>query len=298
MNDLYKGFNQYLKYELNLSLNSIKAYNHDVNLFFSVIDKNPSEIGISDILSFMSYLRSKDYSIDSINRILSGVSTYFDYLVFEKGIQKNPIDFIDRPKKWERLPKLLDFKEVEALINAPLESNPKGFRDKILLEMLYSTGVRVSELSDIKVNDIDMDRGVVKVFGKGSKYRFAPIYGSLLFKLKSYMNVRRENFVKGRDEGFLFLNKYGKKLSRVSIWHIVKHYCSVAQIKKNVSPHTIRHSFATHLLTNGADLRTIQLFLGHSSINTTEIYTHLDDDNLRKTLLENHPGFRKKRDNN
>lgn len=298
MNSIDKVFNQYLKYEANLSRNSIEAYNHDVHLFFSVIDKNYSDVTVRDIIHFMTYLREKKYSIESINRILSGLSAYFDCLIFNKKLQMNPVDFIDRPKKWEKLPKLLDFKEVEALINAPSENTYKGFRDKIILEMLYSTGARVTEISNIKISDIDMDRGVVKIYGKGSKYRFAPIYESLLFKLKDYMDVRRQYFVKGRDEGFLFLNKYGKRLSRVSIWHIIKYYCSVAHIKKNVSPHTIRHSFATHLLTNGADLRTIQIFLGHSSLNTTEIYTHLDDDNLRNTLLQHHPRFNTKRDNN
>jgi integrase/recombinase XerD len=292
-----KLFNQYLKYEAGLSQNSVEAYNNDINLFFKFNHKNYLDINVSDIILFMTHLREEEYSIDSINRIWSGLSAYFDYLIFNRTLQKNPVDFIDRPKKWEKLPKLLDFKEVEALIEAPLENTHKGFRDKIVIEMLYSTGARVTEVSNIKISDIDMDRGVVKIYGKGSKYRFAPLYESLLFKLKNYLDVRRQYFVKGRDEGFLFLNKYGKKLSRISIWHIIKYYCSVAHIEKNVSPHTIRHSFATHLLTNGADLRTIQIFLGHSSLSTTEIYTHLDDGNLRKTLLQNHPRFNNKRDN-
>jgi integrase/recombinase XerD len=291
------SFVRYLKYEMNLSSNTIQAYNHDVGLFFRVIDKNYLDLTVKDIINFMIYLRENNYSIDSINRILSGLSTYFDYLIFENKLLRNPIDFIDRPKNWGRLPKLLDFQEVEALINAPVETTKKGFRDKIIIEMLYSSGARVSEISNMKVSDVDLDRGVVKIYGKGSKHRYAPIYESLLFRLKKYMDIRKGIFVKGRDEGFLFLNKYGRKLSRISIWHIIKHYCSVAHIEKNVSPHTIRHSFATHLLTNGADLRTIQIFLGHSNINTTEIYTHLNDDNLRKTLLMNHPRFNIKRDN-
>lgn len=290
-------FDHYLRYEINLSHNTVQAYKHDVNLFFTVMNKTINDITVNDIIRFMTYLRENNYSIDSINRVLSGLSTYFDYLIFEKKLLRNPIDFIDRPKKWERLPKLLDFQEVEALINAPIETTNKGFRDKIIIEMLYSTGARVSEISNMKVSDFDLDRGVVKICGKGSKYRYAPIYEALLFKLKKYLVVRKEHFVKGRDEGFLFLNKYGRKLSRISIWHIIKHYCAVACIEKNVSPHTIRHSFATHLLTNGADLRTIQIFLGHSNINTTEIYTHLNDDNLRRTLLLNHPRFNIKRDN-
>jgi integrase/recombinase XerD len=298
MDFINKEFNQYLRYEMNLSQNSIDAYNHDIDLFFKVTPKSYSDVTIGDIIKFMTYLREKKYSIDSINRILSGISTFFDYLMFEKKVTRNPIDFIDRPKKWGRLPKLLDFQDVEALINAPLENTNKGFRDKIIIEMLYSTGARVTEISNMKISDLDLDRGVVKIYGKGSKYRYAPIYETLLFKLKKYMDIRKQYFVKGKDEGFLFLNRYGRKLSRISIWHIIKYYCSIAHIEKNVSPHTIRHSFATHLLTNGADLRTIQIFLGHSSLNTTEIYTHLDDDNLRKTLLQNHPRFNVKRDHN
>jgi integrase/recombinase XerD len=171
-----KLFNQYLKYEAGLSQNSVEAYNNDINLFFKFNHKNYLDINVSDIILFMTHLREEEYSIDSINRILSGLSAYFDYLIFNSTLQKNPVDFIDRPKKWEKLPKLLDFKEVEALIEAPLENTHKGFRDKIVIEMLYSTGARVTEVSNIKISDIDMDRGVVKIYGKGSKYRFAPLY--------------------------------------------------------------------------------------------------------------------------
>jgi integrase/recombinase XerD len=265
---------------------------NDVDSFFNYINKEPSLVTVVDIVNFMSYLRNNSYSIESINRKLSGISVFFDFLIVEKEVKENPVILITRPKKWDKLPTFLDFNEVDSLLKQPNENTSTGLRDKVMLETLYATGVRVSELTKIKLDNLDLERGIIKVLGKGSKYRYVPLYEKLTSKMKEYLQIRKLNFIKLKDEGFLFLNRSGKVLSRVSVWITIKKYCKLAGITKNVSPHTLRHSFATHLLTNGADLRTIQIFLGHSSLNTTQIYTHLTDDNLRNTLLLNHPRFK------
>jgi integrase/recombinase XerD len=182
---------------------------------------------------------------------------------------------------------------VEKLISSPDISSPYGFRNKVIIEMLYSTGMRISELINIKIPDMDMKRGILKVTGKGNKQRIVPVYDSLKKLIEDYLKIRLEYFVKNRDNGYLFLNKFGNKLTRNYCWMMIKKYSEEAGIK-NISPHGIRHSFATHLLTNGADLRTIQIFLGHSSISTTEIYTHVTDDKMRNVLTNIHPRFNKK----
>jgi integrase/recombinase XerD len=240
----------------------------------------------------MTFLRENNYSIETILRRLSGISAYYDYLIQEKQLKDNPLEPITKPIKWTKLPNFLDFADIEKLLDAPDISTPFGFRDKLILEFFYSTGMRVSELTNIKINDLDMKRGILKVTGKGSKERIVPIYQSLMMLVEEYLPIRLEYLVKSRDNGFIFLNKYGNKLTRVYIWMIVKKYAEKAGIKE-ISPHSLRHSFATHLLTNGADLRTIQLFLGHSSISTTEIYTHVTDDGMRNVLKNIHPRFNK-----
>ncbi len=284
-------YRNYLRMELNFSENSVSAYLHDIKMLVEFTNKPYPEIGLNDIIAFMTYLRQNSYSVETILRMLSGISSFFDFLLQEKIIAANPVNAIQKPKKWSRIPKFLDFKEIESLLAAPDLNSPYGMRDKVLLEVLYSTGVRVSELTNIKLNNIDLKRGVVKVAGKGRKDRFVPLYTGLDNIIENYLKVRRFYFVKEKDEGYLFLNKNGGKLSRVSCWNIIKKYCLAAGIKKNVSPHSLRHSFATHLLTNGADLRTIQIFLGHADISTTEIYTHVNDDKKREVLMNNHPRF-------
>ncbi|MCX8084044.1 MAG: tyrosine recombinase [Calditerrivibrio sp.] len=289
---LLKNFKSYLKYDLSLSENSIIAYLKDAENFLSY--KGTYKVSNDDIISFMTFLRRSGLSIESILRKMSGLSTFFDFLITEKLFDKNPVENINKPKKWEKLPHFLNFEEVEALLNAPDKSSPIGFRDCMILKTFYSTGARVSELVNIKISDIDLRRGIVSIVGKGSKQRFLPIYESLQEELKCYLEVRLQYFVKNSDNGYLFLNKNGTKLTRVFCWMLIKKYCQKAGISKDISPHTLRHSFATHLLTNGADLRTIQLLLGHSDISTTEIYTHITDNKARNILEQFHPRFKKR----
>jgi len=294
MNTLIENFKQYLTIELSLSKNSVIAYMTDVIDFKTFLDKNDIRDAKSiDIVNYMNDLKKRNYSIETILRRLSGISSFYDFLIKEKIVEKNPVAFVSKPKGWEKLPKFLNFDEVDKILHVFDLNSPIAYRNKILIEFLYSTGCRVSEVLSIKISDIDLKRGFVKVLGKGSKERVVPIYEKLLDIIPDYLRIRHTYFVKERDNGYLFLNKNGGKLSRVMCFNIIKKACKDANINKNVSPHTIRHSFATHLLTNGADLRTIQLLLGHSNISTTEIYTHITDNRSRDVLRKFHPRFNK-----
>jgi integrase/recombinase XerD len=294
MNTLIENFKQYLTIELSLSKNSVIAYMTDVIDFKTFLDKNDIRDAKSiDIVNYMNDLKKRNYSIETILRRLSGISSFYDFLIKEKIVEKNPVAFVSKPKCWEKLPKFLNFDEVDKILHVFDLNSPVGYRNKILIEFLYSTGCRVSEVLSIKISDIDLKRGFVKVLGKGNKERVVPIYEKLLDIIPDYLRIRHTYFVKERDNGYLFLNKNGGKLSRVMCFNIIKKACKDANINKNVSPHTIRHSFATHLLTNGADLRTIQLLLGHSNISTTEIYTHITDNRSRDILRKFHPRFNK-----
>lgn len=287
-----KDYKNYLAYELGLASNTLDAYLHDAQSFFT----SQSDIlncTTIHVVQYMTELRTEQYAIETILRRLSGISAFYDFLIKERKVEVNPVNAISKPQKWDKLPVFLEFSEVEALIAAPDLSTAHGFRNKVMLEMLYSTGIRVSELVGILIKDMDMKRGIVKVIGKGSKQRIVPLYDDLIQHIAEYLQIRHEHFVKERENGVLFLNRRGGQLSRAFCWSMVKACCKKAGITKNVSPHTIRHSFATHLLTGGADLRTIQMFLGHSSISTTEIYTHVTDDGVRDVLSHIHPRFKK-----
>ncbi|MCA1927586.1 MAG: tyrosine recombinase [Calditerrivibrio sp.] len=290
--NIKKQFIGYLKYDLSLSKNSIEAYERDIEKFIEFNGSISAEA--EDIISFMTHLRKNNLSIESILRTLSGISCFYDFLIQEKITNKNPVENISKPKKWEKLPKFLNFNEVEDLINAPDKSTHTGYRDSIILKLFYSSGMRVSELVNLKVSDLDLRRGILSVVGKGSKQRFLPIYSNLIDDIKSYIEIRQNYFIKESDNGYLFLNRNSGKLTRVYCWMLIKKYCKIAKIDKEISPHTLRHSFATHLLTSGADLRTIQLLLGHSDISTTEIYTHITDNKARNALEQFHPRFRRK----
>ncbi len=290
----YREFKQYLQFELGMSDNSVISYLSDIDMFYKFYKKEVSEVRPEDIVAFMSHMRKNKQSIETILRRLSGIGQYFDFLIIEKDIKTNPVEFIAKPHKWHKLPDFLDFDEVEKLISYDDISSPIKLRNCLLMETLYATGMRVSELINVKIKDIDFKRGIIKVIGKGSKQRIVPIYPALLKKLEDYLFLRQEYFVKQSDNGYLFLNKNGTILTRQHMWNIVKEKCKVYNIKKHVSPHTLRHSFATHMLSNGADLRTLQIFLGHSNISTTEIYTHVSDDDKRKTIMNYHPRFAKR----
>ncbi len=290
----YNEFKQYLRFELGMSDNSVISYMSDLEAFVKVYKKDIKNVEPADIVSFMSYMRKHNQTIETILRRLSGLSQYFDFLIIEKELKSNPVEFIAKPRQWHKLPDFLDFDEVEKLISEDDLSNSIKIRDQLIMETLYATGMRVSELISVKLKDIDFKRGIIKVTGKGSKQRIVPLYPTIMEKLENYLPLRQEYFVKNSDEGYLFLNQHGKKLTRQHIWNIVKEKCKKNNITKHVSPHTLRHSFATHMLSNGADLRTLQIFLGHSNISTTEIYTHVTDDDKRKTIINFHPRYHKK----
>lgn len=290
---LINNFKAWLQHEQGHSDNTVSAYLIDINAFSEYFAKPLAECSAVELIGFMAKMRKESYSIETVLRRLSGISAFYDFLIIERLLKTNPVGFITKPSKWEKLPVFLNFDEVERLLEAPDASNNLGYRDRLIFETLYSSGMRISELVNLKVTDIDLQRGVMKVTGKGNKQRFVPLYSSLAEKLGGFLVTRHEYFVKQRDEGWLFLSRNGKQLDREYIFMLVKKYCIKAQIEKSISPHTLRHSFATHLLTNGADLRTIQLFLGHSDLSTTERYTHVTDDKSRSTLMNCHPRFRK-----
>ena len=310
-------YQQYLHMELGLADNTVNAYKNDIlallifynskNKTLIIDDENIAshikesknidltpliKIDSNDIISLMAKMRKDGLSIETILRRLSGISQFFNYLLLEKLIKVNPIEFIVKPKKWGKLPIFLTFEEVEQLLNYRDKNADMGLRNSTMIELLYSSGMRVSELISIKTTDIDFKRGIVTVMGKGSKMRIVPIYDKLLINIQNYLPVRLEKFVKQPDNGYLFLNRYGDSLTRQYVWQWLKSVCKIVGIKKNISPHTLRHCFATHLLSGGADLRTIQIFLGHENISTTEIYTHLADDDKRNILANFHPRYK------
>lgn len=292
---MYRDFKQYLRFELGMSDNSVVSYLSDVETFSKFFKGDYFKTVPEDIVGFMSFMRKNSQSIETILRRLSGLSQYFDFLIVEKQMKINPVEFIAKPRQWHKLPDFLDFHDVELLISDKDTSTPLKYRNALIMETLYATGMRVSELINVKINDIDFKRGIIKVIGKGSKQRIVPIYPTLIEKIESYLITRQEYFVKDKDPGFLFLNKNGTGLTRQHIWNIVKDKCTENNITKHVSPHTMRHSFATHMLSGGADLRTLQIFLGHSNISTTEIYTHVSDDDKRKAITSFHPRYSRNR---
>lgn len=289
-----KAFRQFLRLELGLADNSVLAYIADLTSFAEFYRGDTLEVEPSDIVSFMSDMRRAGQSIETILRRLSGLSQFFDMLIIDKSLQSNPVEFISKPNKWSKLPEFLDFADVDKILASATTSSPKLYRDGLMVELMYASGVRVSELIAIKVTDVDFKRGIIKVTGKGSKQRIVPMYPSMLTKLQDWLPVRQEYYIKSGDNGWLFPNRFGERLTRQHVWQWVKDICQKAEIRKHVSPHTLRHCFATHLLSGGADLRTIQIFLGHSNISTTEIYTHISDDDKRKIIMKNHPRFAKK----
>jgi len=293
-----KHFSSYLKLERSLSENSIEAYMHDVELLRQFVELtfeklSPLKISSKHLQEFLKYINELGMSAYSQARILSGIKAFYKYLLFEELIDKDPTSLIEGPKLGRKLPDTLSYHEIEALLNAIDLSTAEGSRNRAMLEVLYSSGLRVSELVDLKLNNIFFDEGFLKVVGKGNKERLVPIGRDAMKYLKIYKDeIRAKPPHKQAQKGFesyVFLNRYGKKLTRVMVFTIIKNLVKQIGLKKNVSPHTFRHSFATHLIEGGADLRAVQEMLGHESITTTEIYTHLDRDYLRQVIQEFHP---------
>ncbi len=284
----------YLKIERGLSINSINSYKRDINKLRSYLKDNnitvsPTKIDKDDIQQFI-YTIAKNVNARSQARTISGLRSFFDYLVFENYRETNPLELIEAPKIGRKLPDTLSIEEIDTIVSAIDLSKPEGERNRAIIETLYSCGLRVSELTELKISDLFFDEGFIKVTGKGDKQRFVPIGR----QTQKYINIYRKEIrshiaIVEEFRDILFLNRRGKKLTRAMIFTIVKQLKEKAGIKKTVSPHTFRHSFATHLLENGADLRAIQLMLGHESITTTEIYMHVDKSHLRDVVDTFHP---------
>ena len=288
------NFKTYLKIERGLSDNSIVSYENDINKLSNfLLDKNKSisPIKVSpDIIKEFIYSISNSINPTSQSRIISGLRSFFEYLIFEKYIKINPLSLIESPRISRKLPDTLTIKEIDLLISNINISTNEGERNIALIETLYGCGLRVSELISLKISDLFFSEGFIKVTGKGNKQRLVPISDLNKRVIKSYMdNSRKKLKIEEKSKDILFLNRRGKNLSRAMIFTIIKRLAKLSDIKKNISPHTFRHSFATHLLKNGADLKTIQQLLGHQSITTTEIYMHIDDKTLVKAINKFHP---------
>lgn len=289
-------FKNYLKLERSLSNNSIDAYLLDIRKLTSFISENYStslsieNINVSIIESFIKYLFKSESSTYSQARIVSGLKSFFNYLLLEEKIDINPMELIDAPKLVRKLPETLSIQEIENIINAVDLDSKEGMRNKAILETLYSCGLRVSELVNLKVQNLFLDIGFIKVLGKGMKERLVPIGTKAAECISIYMKEYRTNLnISEGFEGYLFINRRGKNLTRNMIFIIVKDLVKKAGLNKNISPHTFRHSFATHLIEGGADLRAVQEMLGHESITTTEIYTHLNKNYLKEVVNKFHP---------
>ena len=291
-----KGFGEYLQLERSLSEHSIDAYLRDVQklqAFFEDFDQKigPLDVRYEQVQKFLTYINELGFGPRSQARILSGIKAFYKFLLVEDLIDADPAELVEGPRLARKIPDVLRYEEVQAIIEAVDLSEPQGTRNRAILETLYACGLRVSELTNLKISNLFLDLGFLKVLGKNNKERLVPIGAAAVKHLKLYLNhVRKlQDNVKEGEQNIVFLNRRGARLTRVMIFTIVKKMTRLAGINKVVSPHTFRHSFATHLVEGGANLRAVQDMLGHESITTTEIYTHLDRDFLRETLMQFHP---------
>jgi integrase/recombinase XerD len=289
----FKNFKNYLKLERGLSDNSIKSYYFDLILFKKFLDLNkikdtPLNCKSETIKNYL-YKNLSDKKSRSQARSISALKSFFNYLVFEGLIKDSPISNIEAPKLERKLPEVLTEDEINQLIKSVDLNHVFGQRNKTIIEVLYGTGIRVSELVNLKLSNIFFKESILKVNGKGDKERFVPLGKIASTEIKTYINIRDKMKIDSKNTDILFINRYGRKLTRSMIFKIITDASRSIGLEKKISPHTLRHSFATHLLKNGADLRTIQLILGHESITTTEIYTHLDTFHLEEVLKKYHP---------
>lgn len=282
----------YLKFERNFSDNSVDAYISDIRKLQSFAQSKGltlESLGSLDIEEFVVGLHEVGIVPKSQKRILSGIRSYYKFLRLERVIATDPSELIESPKLPQEVPVVLSIDEVNSIIAAPDVSTADGQRNRAILETLYSCGIRVSELTDLRISHIFEKEGFIQVFGKGRKERIVPIADSALREIHNYFRFRYELDVKRGFEDYVFLNRFGRSLSRIMVFNIVKRYCEEAGVRKVISPHTFRHTFATHLLEGGANLRAIQMMLGHEQISTTEIYTKVDRQFLREEILTYHP---------
>jgi integrase/recombinase XerD len=289
-----KGFKAFLQLEKSLSPNSIEAYLHDIEklqqyLDYAQIKAMPEDIRLQHLRDFLKWATELGMSRNTQARVISGIKAFYKFLILEQYIKEDPTQLLEAPKFGRKLPDTLSIVDIDNLIAAIDLSKPEGQRNKAILETLYSCGLRVSELVGLKISEMYTSDGFVKVTGKGSKERLVPIGGKALKEIAMYFEDRVHLDVHPTARDIVFLNRRGKKLTRVMIFTIIKQLAEKINLKKSISPHTFRHSFATHLIEGGADLRAVQEMLGHASITTTEIYTHLDKHYLREAIIQFHP---------
>jgi integrase/recombinase XerD len=293
-----KGYKAWLQLERSLSDNSIEAYLHDIDKFTQYLQttgdlKAPDTVALKDLQSFLHWIATLGLNASSQARILSGIRSFYKYCFIEQIVRQDPTTLLESPKLKRALPDVLSSGEIEKIIEQIDLSKPEGHRNKAILETMYSCGLRVSEVVNLRISCLYLDVGYIRVIGKGDKERLVPIGRVAIREIGIYQEkIRTHSTIRPGQEDILFLNRRGSRLSRVMIFLLLKDLVKQAGITKNISPHTFRHSFATHLVEGGADLRAVQEMLGHESITTTEIYTHLDREFLRKTLEKYHPAFR------
>lgn len=293
MKDLIDMFLNYLSVERGLSNNTIYSYRRDLTKYAGYLANRKIESVAKatrdDVTDFMFNQKEKGLSPSSISRNLVAVKTFYRFLVRERILKVDPTSVLEAPKLWKRLPEVMTLSEVEALLDAPNLRQEQGIRDRAILEMLYATGMRASELVNLKLEDVNLEVGFVRCFGKGRKERIVPLGRKAGEALTRYLDKVRPKLLKGKTVSEIFLSRLSRKLSRQSLWMIILRYAKAAKIKKKIKPHTLRHSFATHLLEGGADLRSVQEMLGHADISTTQIYTHINKDRLKSIHKQFHP---------
>ncbi len=285
-------YRQYLKLEKGLSDNTIAAYLTDLDKLLSYLmleKKDWLDVTLSDLEHFSAGLHDIEIGARSQARILSGVRSFYHFLVLEDYIEQDPTELIESPQIGRHLPDVLTVEEINNLIACIDRSSNEGQRNCAILETLYSCGLRVSELCNLKLSDLYFNEGFIRVLGKGSKQRLVPISPRAIQELNDYFEIRASGRIRPRYEDFVFISRLGKNISRIMVFHIIKQLADMIGLKKTISPHTFRHSFATHLLEGGANLRAIQCMLGHENLSTTEIYTKIDNTRLREEILEHHP---------
>lgn len=295
MSDIRKSYHSYLRLERGLSANSVEAYERDLDKLYEYLEEHgidPIKATLTDLQEFIYSTFSAQSNSRTQARVISGIHSFYKFLVYNRTIEQDPSELIDMPKKERHLPEVLSVEEIDAMIEQIDLSSPQGHRNRAIIEMLYGSGLRVSELTDLKLSDIYLDEGYMLIKGKGSKQRLVPISPESDKWFRYWLQDRCHLDIKPKAGDIAFLNRNGGQLTRMMIFTIIRRLAEAAGIKKTISPHTLRHSFATHLLQNGADLRIIQQLLGHEDITTTEIYTHVDIHDLRRAIINFHPSNR------
>jgi len=293
MDELLNSFLDYLSVERGLAKNTISSYRKDLLYYLDFLKSckvnNLNNTTKDHIMNFMIRQKGRGLSVNSIARSIAAIRMFYRFLQQEGIISSDPTALLDSPRLWKKIPEALTLNEVEALLSAPNLKERQGIRDRAILEVMYATGMRVSEVAGLKIDNINRDIGFVRCTGKGNKERIIPLGKKAIASLNRYLEQLRPQLLKGRESNYVFLNRFGHAISRQSLWKIIKKYAQIARIKKPIKPHIIRHSFATHLLERGADLRSVQEMLGHSNISTTQIYTHINRDRLKSIHKKFHP---------